>query len=96
MEYTWKHGIQLVSGQTFQTDDPLEVGKILVDLCTGDKYKILSVAKPRDRTRLPILQTWPAGRCTDEEIVQLRQDGGYTLTAGCKPFRDVRWARTVC
>jgi hypothetical protein len=52
MEYTWKHGIQLVSGQTFQTEDPLEVGKILVDLCTGDKYKILSVAKPRDRTRL--------------------------------------------
>jgi hypothetical protein len=96
MEYTWKHGIQLVSGQTFQTEDPLEVGKILVDLCTGDKYKILSVAKPRDRTRLPILQTWPAGTCTDEEIVQLRQDGGYTLTAGCKPFTDVRWARTAC
>ena len=34
-----------------------EVGKILVDLCTGDKYKILSVAKPRDRTKLPVLPT---------------------------------------
>jgi hypothetical protein len=96
MDYTWKHGIQIVSGQTFKTEDPLGVGKILVDLCTGDKYKILSVAKPRDRTRLPVLQTWPAGKCTDEEIAQLRRDGCYTLTAECKPFTDVRWARTAC
>jgi hypothetical protein len=95
MDYTWKHGIQIVSGQTFKTEDPLEVGKILVDLCTGDKYKILSVAKPRDRTKLPVLQTWPAGKCTDEEIAQLRKDGGYTLTAECTPFTDVRWARTA-
>jgi hypothetical protein len=96
MEYTWKHGSQIVSGQTFKTEDPLEVGKILVDLCTGDRYKILSVAKPRDGTRLPVLQTWPAGKCTDEEIAQLRRDGCYTLTAECKPFTDVRWARTAC
>lgn len=96
MEYAWKHGIQIVSNHTFETEDPLEVGKILVDLCTGDKYKILSVAKCRDKTSLPVLQTWPAGKCTDEEIAQLRQDGGYTLTAECKPFMDVRWARTVC
>ena len=41
MEYAWKHGIQIVSNHTFETEDPLEkVGKILVDLCTGDKYKI--------------------------------------------------------
>jgi hypothetical protein len=66
MEYTWKHGIQIVSVQTFKTEDPLEVGKILVDLCTGDKYKILSVAKPRDRTRLPVLQTWPGDRSTTQ------------------------------
>jgi hypothetical protein len=94
MEYAWKHGIQIVSNHTFETEDPLEVGKILVDLCTGDKYKILSVAKPGDRTRLPILQTWPAGKCTDEEIAQLRKDGRYTLTGQCKSFMDVRWART--
>jgi len=73
-----------------------EVGKILVDLCTGDKYKILSVAKPRDRTKLPDLQTWPAGKCTDEEIAQLRKDGGCTLRAECKPFTVARWARTAC
>ena len=96
MDYTWKHGIQIVSGQTIKTEDPLEVSKILVDLCTGDKYKILSVAKPGDRTKLPVLQTWPAGKCTDEEIAQLRKDGGYTLTAESKPFTDVRWARTAC
>jgi hypothetical protein len=47
MEYTWKHGIQIVPNQTFKTDDPLEVGKILVDLCTGDKYKILPVEAQR-------------------------------------------------
>jgi hypothetical protein len=96
LEYRWKHGIQIVSNLTFKTEDPLEIGRFLVDVCTGDKYKVLSVEKPRGRRKLPVLQTWPAGRYTDEEIVQLRKDGGYTLTAECKPFMDVRWARTVC
>jgi hypothetical protein len=67
-----------------------EVGKILVDLCTGDKYKILSVAKPRDRTKLPDLQTWPAGKCTDEEIARyaktvaalLRQSASLSRSLG--------------
>ncbi len=49
MKYTWS--------MESKTEDPLEVGKILVDLCTGDKYKILAVAKPRDRTKLPVLPT---------------------------------------
>jgi hypothetical protein len=67
-----------------------EMTEILVDLCTGDKYKILSVAKPRDRTKLPDLQTWPAGKCTDEEIARyaktvaalLRQSASLSRSLG--------------
>lgn len=35
MEYTWKHGIQIGLGSNLQDRGPLEVAKILVDLCTG-------------------------------------------------------------
>jgi hypothetical protein len=74
MEYTWRHGIQIVPNQTFKTDDPPEVGKILVDPCTGDKYKILSVAKPRDR------MSFQCCKRGQQESAQTRKSRSYAKT----------------
>lgn len=95
MEYTWKHGIQLTSYTTLKTNRSLKIGSILVDLCTGEKYEVLSLgkAKPGDRTfkSFPedVLQTWARGVCTEEELAQHRKKAGYTLTENCQPFLDV-------
>lgn len=58
-----------------KTEDPLEVGKILVNLCTGDKYKILAVAKPRGQNE--------ASSFTDfgqQESAQTRRSLSYAKT----------------
>jgi hypothetical protein len=89
MEYTWKHGITGTSNHTFKTEHHLKAKQILVDLCTGDKYQVLSVEKPRDRTRFPVLQTWPAGKCTGDEIAYFRKETGYVLAENCTPFIDI-------
>ena len=89
MEYTWKNGLQLISDYTFKTEHALEAKQILVDLCTGDKYQVLSVEKMKDRTKLPVLQTWPAGKCTSDEIAYFRKETGYTPTENCQPFLDI-------
>jgi hypothetical protein len=89
MEYTWKHGIQSSSNYTFKTEHTVEVKQILVDLCTGDKYQVLSVSKLRDRTKRPVLQTWDAGRCTAEQIAYFRKETNYVPTEDCKPFQDI-------
>ena len=100
MEYAWKHGIQIVSNDTFKTEDPLEVGKILVDLCTGDKYKILSVAKPRDRTRLPVLQSGPLGNAQMRRSLNYAKKVATLLRQSANPLwmldGRVRCARVRC
>lgn len=89
MEYTWKHGVQSYSNSTFRTEHSLRAKQILVDLCTGDKYQVLSVEELRDRTKLPVLQTWPAGKCTSDEIAYFRTETRYVLKDNCKPFVDI-------
>src|SRR5712692_11829033 len=92
MEYTWKHGVQLTSYTTLKTNRPLEVGKVLVDLCTGEKYQVLAIGKAKEDDRAfamfpeDVVQTWPAGACKEEELAQLRDKAGYTFTETCKPF----------
>ena len=49
MEYTWKQGIQGASHTTFKSSRPVEVGNVLVDLCTGEKYKVLAIAKAKKK-----------------------------------------------
>jgi len=94
MEYTWKHGIQSISYTTLKTNRPLEVGKVIVDLCTGEKYKVLIIAKAKEHDRAftmfpKVVQTWPAGVCTEEELVQHRAKAGYAFTESSEPFLDV-------
>ena len=36
-----------------------------------------------------VVQTWPAGACTEEELVQHRAKAGYTFTESSEPFLDV-------
>ena len=95
MEYTWKHGIQFTSYTILKTNRPLEVGTVMVDLCTGEKYKILSIekAKPNDRAfeSFPedVVQTWEAGKCREDELAKHREKAGYKPIEACKPFLDV-------
>jgi hypothetical protein len=48
------------------TERPLEVGTVLVDLCTGEKYRVLSLAKAKENDRAfamfpeDVVHTWPA------------------------------------
>lgn len=95
MEYTWKHGVEFTSDTTLKTDRPLEVGKVLVDLCTGQRYQVLTIAKAKENDRAfatfpeDVLHTWDAGSCSEEELARLREKEGYTVTEDCKPFLDV-------
>jgi len=95
MKYTWKHGIQSTSDTTLKTNRPLEVGNVLVDLCTGKKYVVLIIGKAKEHDRAfamfpkAVVQTWPAGVCAEEELAHLRERAGYTFTESSEPFLDV-------
>ena len=66
-----------------------------MDLCTGDKHKVLSVTKNKDHTpdfpHVPedVVHTLSAGRCTDDELTRIRKRDRYTVTENCSPFLDV-------
>lgn len=70
MRYTWIHGVETLSDHVLRTQYFVQAEQILVDLCTGDKHKVLPVltgAKAR-------LHTWPAGKCTSEEFERFPQE----------------------
>ena len=95
MKYTWKHATQISSDTTLETNRPLEVGTVLVDLFTGLNHQVLSISKAkgyeRGSTLLPedVLQTLPAGACDEKELETLRKKAGYTVTEDSAPLLDV-------
>ena len=82
MEYIWKHGIEADTDFTLKFDNLLEVGNFFVDLCTGERYKVLAVTKDKGRDAV---QTWAAGSCSEEQLARIREKAGYVLTDDCKP-----------
>jgi hypothetical protein len=96
MKYTWKHGITILSNRTLDSHDkPLEVGTLLTDLCNGEKYRVMAISKAKEHDRIhpmlpdDVVHTMPAGKCSDEELQQLREKAKYTFIEGCEPFADV-------
>ena len=87
MEYTWKHESEFTPDTTLKTNRPLEIGKVLVDLCTGQTYRVHTIAKAKENDRA--FTTLPAGSCSEEELAKLREQASYTVTEDCKPFLDV-------
>jgi hypothetical protein len=92
MEYVWKHGAAAIT--TLKTTRPLEVGKVLVDLFNGEKHRVSSITKETERAfpeRIPedAFQTMLVGKCTEEELAQLREKAGYALTEECRPYLDI-------
>jgi hypothetical protein len=97
-ERMWNtHGtrFQIVGNQTFKTEDPLEIGKILGDLYTGDKYKILAIAETQGQNEASHSANVASRKVHRRGIAPLLKDGGYSLAVECKPFTAVRWARTA-
>lgn len=89
-EYLWKHGVASYSDTILKTNRPLEVGKVMVDLCSGDMYQVVSVTKGEDSDPVEnILQTWAVGKCADDVLARYREESEYKHTDDCQPFLDV-------
>ena len=75
MRYEWKHGVEFFSNNVFRTEEPLKVGMVMVDLCTGYEYEVRLV----ETGTKPVLHTWPRAECTQEQLAKLRAELGYIL-----------------
>jgi hypothetical protein len=93
-EYTWKHGISILSQHTLQFSRPLLVGMIFVDLLNGEAYRVHSLykAKGLDRsgTTMPedVVQTFPSGSVTEDQLAALREKHNYQVNNDMLPRED--------
>ena len=94
-DYTWKIGVERFSSRQLTTNKPISERDRFVDVCTGDRYSVLSVfeAGPKDKawSAMPdtAIQTWPVGQVSEAELNELREKSGYVPTGSCQPLADV-------
>ena len=94
-EYTWKIGFEYASRRGLRTNRPPSENTVLIDLFDGLRYAVWSIfpAGPHDRewAMMPetVLQTWPAGSVSAEELTLLRTKAKYTSSEICRPHEDV-------
>ena len=50
-KYTSKRGIEVFSNTTLETNRPLEVGRVIVDPCTGERYRVHFITKEKETER---------------------------------------------
>ena len=94
-EYTWKIGVEYWSRRSLATSRALTQNTMLIDLYDGRRYavQIIYPAGPKDREFdiMPdtAIQTWPAGKVSDEELASLRARAKYEANEFCQPLGDV-------
>jgi hypothetical protein len=92
--YTWKHGISILSKHSLRFPQPLLSGMIFVDLLNGEAYRVhsLYMAKDFDRagTTMPeeVVQTFPAGSITEDQLVGLRRKHRFEVTDALCPREE--------
>jgi hypothetical protein len=94
-EYTWKIGPEYWSRRSLRTSRALTQDTLLIDLYDGQRYAVQMIfpAGPKDREFdiMPdtAIQTWPAGKVSDEELASLRTRAKYEQNEFCQPLGDV-------
>jgi hypothetical protein len=94
-EYTWKIGVEYWSRRSLRTNRALTENTTLIDLFDGHRYAVQMIfpAGPKDREFdvMPdtAIQTWPAGKLSEEELASLRARAQYTPNEFCQPLGDV-------
>ena len=94
-EYTWKSGPEYFSRRCLTTNRPLEVNSTVIDLVSGDRYRILAIgpAGPHDREfqEMPAttVQAWPAGAVPEADLLSLRVRARYVPDEHSLPFERV-------
>lgn len=92
--YTWKHEISIFSKHGLHFTQPLTAGMIFVDLLNGKAYRVHSVykAKEFDRagTTMPedVVQTFPAGSVTEDQLETLRKKHKFEVQEGLGPREE--------
>ena len=81
------HGCGIIVPQLLNHQTPVTVE--LASNGATKRGRLLAIPLLEHFSWLPDLQTWPAGKCTDEEIAQLPKDGGYTLTQSASLSRTL-------
>ena len=93
--YWWKIGIEGHPNRSIQFKRPLEVGSVLVDLFDGKKYLIQTVTsvgnENKEFQQIPdkMIQTWPAGTVSKNDLAQLREKHNYVEATANRPFETV-------
>jgi len=94
-EYTWKIGPEYWARRSLRTSRALTLDTLLIDLFDGHRYAVQVVfpAGPNDRAFdiMPdtAIQTWPAGKVSDDELASLRARAQYVPDEFCQPLGDV-------
>ena len=94
-EYTWKIGVEYWSRRSLRTNRALAENTLLIDLFDGHCYAVQMIfpAGPKDREFdiMPhtAIQTWPAGKLSEEELASLRGRAQYMPNKFSQPLGDV-------
>jgi len=91
--YVWKIGLQFSSNVTLRTNKPVTEDTVLIDLYDGHKYLVQTVYPATDRewpsTPEKVMQTWPIGSLTEDELSKIRDRAQYTPDELAGPLGDV-------
>jgi hypothetical protein len=94
-EYTWKCGVDFASNTEVKTNKPLGIGKVVIDLLDGSRYRVDAIfpAKPNDRewSTMPdtVVHTWPAGHVSEDDLTRLRARAGYKVHEFSAPLESI-------
>ena len=94
-EYTWKIGLEHWSNRKLETNKPVTVNTVLIDLYDGHRYLVRAIypAKPTDRAWpfLPetVMHTWLVESLPEDELNKLREREKYAPNEFCAPLGAV-------
>ena len=94
-KYTWKIGVELGANRQLAMSKPLVPDVCLADLYNGRRFLVQAVfdAKPIDTAgpHMPrrVIQTWPFGTLTPDQLSALRARHKYTPSEADAPLTDI-------